>query len=153
MKYTKTCPCCDHKISAYSYCLNGGLCKALSQLVGFYEHKRARAKLSDLHLTNAQYSNFAHLAYFGLAHRDEDGWVPTAKGSDFVNEVGSCEDMVAVMSKEVLPIDHEAWKTSHERPRYVMFSDIICNTYKQRKAFQEEKGSTNPQLFNPSTYA
>jgi len=147
MKFSKECPCCGHKVAAYTYRLNKGLCESLKKLINAYRGTRKASKLADLGLSNAQYSSFAHLQYFGLAQRTEHGWYPTPKGESFMVNTGSCVDTVAILNNEVLPLDHEAWQTHDRQPRFVMCDDFLPYEYKQRSEYQEEKGSKYPQLF------
>ena len=151
MKYTKTCPCCDHVVAAYTYRLNAGLVAILKRLVRFYETNRRRAPREDLELTNVQYSTIAHLCYFGLAHSDENGYVPTRLGTDFVHGNARCQDEAAIMEGEVLPLDHEAWGRHPRTPQFITIDDCLPTEYKQRSEYQEEKGSKYPTLFNATT--
>lgn len=65
MKYSETCSCCDHTVTAYTHILNKSLVEALIQLVDFYNVKKCKCRLqNDLNLTKNQYNNFQKLQYF-----------------------------------------------------------------------------------------
>jgi len=141
MKYSETCECCGHKLTAYTHKLNKPLVLALAELVAFYIINGRPAKLQqDLELTKNQYNNFQKLQYFKLVHRDEQGWTPTHKGTAFVKMECSCQDTVATMGKEILNGNHPAWETHAKAPRWIMADQFIEVQYKQREEYQQEKG-------------
>lgn len=142
MKYSRNCSSCGNKETAYIHNLNVSLVQALRRLVDAYELTKKSQQLGSLHLTNSQYSNFAHLAYFGLVHNIPEGWLPTPEGIDFIH--GEIPVLVpsAVISGIVLPSNHEAWKT-HPSGRHEMYvKDIDTVSYKQRAEYSREKSNS-----------
>ena len=139
MKYSKTCECCGHQDTAYTYTLNEGKVQALSKLVDRYEITRKPVQLGELGISNSQYTNFCHLQYFELAKHIPEGWVPTEEGIKFIHGQIGVKMPVAVMASEVLPDDHEAWET-HDKDRAIAFVfDIDQTAYKQRPDYAEER--------------
>jgi hypothetical protein len=149
MKFTKTCECCGHKLTAYVHKLNVPLASALIKLFEFYEVNKRRANLDkDLKLTYNQQSNFQKLKYWDLVHRNKDGWIPTQRGSAFIKGEIAILNAVASMNQEMLPYYHEAWKT-HKKPlRIIYINDLVEYTYKQKEDYQEEKGFSQLNIFN-----
>lgn len=142
MKYKKTCEHCGHEITAYTFSLNKSMVNALSRLVDLYERERKPIAKPDLNLSNSQYTNFCHLAYFELAKMVEDHWVPTELGMAFIHGETSIVLPIARMGKQNLAPDHEAWKT-HEGERYsVTVSDIDVMAYKRRPEYARERATT-----------
>lgn len=138
MKYSKKCDHCGHKNTAYLHGLNIGKVSALRKLVDRYEMTKAPVQLGDLGITNSQYTNFCHLAYFDLATHLTEGWIPTQKGIMFIyGEIG-VQTPVAILNSEVLPLDHEAWATHNTRPAIAFVMDINNTAYKKRPEFQKE---------------
>lgn len=140
MKYQNKCDHCGHAETAYTYNLNVGKVQALRKLVDLYEAKKKPIELGDMNISNSQYTNFCHLAYFKLAqHVPGEGWVPTPDGIEFIYGKVYVTLPVAVMNGRVLPADHEAWKT-HDSPRVDKFVwDIDNLAYKKRPEYAAEK--------------
>jgi hypothetical protein len=65
MKKTDRCPECGAKVVEYHFLLNRGLIQGLEKLAN-----KRECELTDLGLTNSQYSNFPKLAYWGLVETD-----------------------------------------------------------------------------------
>ena len=143
MKYTKTCECCGNMITAYSHNLNKPLVKALRQLVDYYETHRKPCNLQKhLNLSKDQYNNFQKLQYFRLVHRNNDGWVPTVDGTDFILGRIRVVTPAGTFGKEILENSHEAWDT-HSTPRiFVDVKDIDEESWKQREDYKQEKTNT-----------
>lgn len=138
MKFSEQCNHCGHKDTAYTYNLNVGKVSALRKLIDRYERTKAPVQLGDMGITNSQYTNFCHLAYFGLALHLTEGWIPTEKGTMFIyGEIGT-QVPVAVLNGEVLPADHEAWTTHTNTPTTKFVFDINNTAYKRRGEYQEE---------------
>lgn len=103
MNYKKQCECCGHQITAYSHNINAQLANALEQLVEFFIKTGHGCNLQkDLKLSKNQYNNFQKLQYFGLVHRNDNGWIPTSKGVNFINGEATIEVPVATFGKEIL---------------------------------------------------
>lgn len=138
MKYSKTCEHCGHSETAYTYNLNVGKVRALQKLVEKYESTKKPVQLGDLIISNSQYTNFCHLAYFGLVQHVTEGWLPTALGIEFTyNQVGVYVP-VAVMNGIVLAPDHEAWSTHGKSQSLVFAQDIDSVGYKRKSEYVEE---------------
>ena len=141
MDYKKKCKCCGHLVTAYTHRLNKPLVKALRELVDFYDDNKQIAKLQrDLELTKNQYNNFQKLQYFGLVKRIEGkGWLPTAKGTNFIYGAEPCMVTVGTFGKDILPLGHEAWETHNKvlETKYVQEVDEFC--YKRRAEYKAEK--------------
>lgn len=138
MKHSVTCQSCGHKDTAYTYNLNVGKVSALRKLIDRHEITKAPVHLGDLGITNSQYTNFCHLAYFGLALHITSGWIPTDLGIAFIyGEVG-VQVPVAVLNGVVLAGDHEAWNTHTKTPETKYVFDINNTAYKKREEYQEE---------------
>lgn len=147
MPYNHTCPCCGHKTTAYSHKLNKGLVEALEELVDFYAKNKRRAKLKELNLAISQHNNFQKLQYFGLVHRNQDGWTPTRRGVDFLWGNIQIPSREITINGEVIPETHEA-RNELPKPEYVSIKDYFEPEYKQREEYQQEKGYSSPRLFN-----
>lgn len=145
MKYTKTCETCGHIETAFTQPLNEGKVNALRKLVDFYELHNRPAKMNELRLSNSQYTNFGHLAYWDFARYikgSPSGWVPTDWGVKFIYGEATVLTPVAIMNKSPLPYYHEAWKTHGKDPRPVKVQDIDIVSYKQKEEYQQEKTKT-----------
>jgi len=149
MKYSETCHCCHHTVTAYIHRLNAGMVEALKQLVDHYSRHRRRVNLQkDLNLTKNQYNNFQKLQYFRLVHRDTGGWVPTSGGTRFIQGEIGCPDVVATMGKEVLSWWHKAWDTHGAVTKTVYVTDFLDTRYKGKEEYKEERRTTTLNLFN-----
>ena len=142
MKYSTTCEHCGHQDTAYTYTLNKGKVIALRKLVDKYEQTKKPAQLGDLGITNSQYTNFCHLQYFNLAKHLPEGWVPTMEGIAFIHGEISVTLPVAVMASEVLPEDHEAWKTHPGKRTTAFVFDIEELAYKKRPEYARERAQS-----------
>ena len=146
MKYSKTCECCGHKNTAFTYNLNVGKVSALRKLTDHYEITKKPVQLGDIKITNSQYTNFCHLAYFNLARHIPGGWVPTDIGIAFIyGEIG-VQVPVAVLNGVILNLDHEAWGTQDKKPTTKYVQDIHDISYKKHSEYAEEV--TGHRLFN-----
>lgn len=142
MKYTKKCETCGHISAAFTYKLNVGKVKALRRLVDAYEANPTPKKLGELGLTNSQYTNFCHLAYWDLARKIKEGWIPTQEGIDFIYGKRMIVMPVAVMNGNILPEGHEAWKTHDKGRQSFSIKDIDETAYKQKEEYAAEKQHT-----------
>lgn len=141
MKYHKICDHCGHQITAYTFSLNASMVKALRKLVDFYETNKKPAMLEQLKLTNSQYGNFATMAHFGVIENTPEGWVPKEKGFLFIQGDITLLMPIAIMARDVLPPDHEAWKTAVRQPKAKHISQIDSLSYKQKIEYQKEKSN------------
>lgn len=124
MKYSKTCSCCGHVSAAYPRAINKPLASALKGLVMFYNRTGHRAKLKDLHLGNSQHSNFNWLAYFDLAHRNTEGWLPTRNGMAFLKDQITIPSFILIMDGEIVPrVNQEVWSKFGE-PTQLTIHDL-----------------------------
>lgn len=112
------CESCGHLIVEYSFNINKGICGVLVKLFEVGQP----VSISQLGLSNSQYSNYPKLAYWGLAERhaidsDTKGgvWKITHDGIDFVVGRKSVRKKVVMKNKEFIRFDGEP----------VMFSQII----------------------------
>ena len=143
MKYSKTCNCCGHQDTAYTFSLNKGKVNALRKLVDKYEITKSAVALGDLNLSTSQFTNFCHLQYFDLVKHIPEGWVPTIIGISFIQgEIGIIMP-VATMSGEILADDHEAWATHPGKRTKAFIFDIDETAYKQRPEYAQERSQTN----------
>lgn len=117
--------------------------RALRKLVDFYQANKKPAMLEKLDLTNSQYGNFATMAHFGVIRNTPDGWVPTEKGLMFIQGEITLMMPIAIMARDVLPFDHEAWQTATRKPKTKHISQIDSVSYKQKIEYQKEKSSSS----------
>lgn len=147
MKYHRKCETCGHQVTAYTIRLNHGMVESLRRLVDWYDVKKKPAQMGELQMDNSQYTNFAHLRYFGLiVKNDEKGWVPTILGTRFIYGEEKVITPVAIMDGEVLADTHEAWRTHEGERVFVDVHEVDQSAYKKRAEFAEEKSSA-PKLF------
>lgn len=143
MKYSETCECCEHTLTAYTHNLNKPMINALRQLVAFYGKNKRRANLQkDLDLTKNQYNNFQKLQYFRLVHREAAGYVPTQRGVNFVKGKESVANLVATLGKNVIGYHHPAWDSHGAKPKDVSIYHYFPEMYKQKEEYQGEKART-----------
>ena len=143
MKYSKTCECCGHMVTAYSHNINAQLVHALEQVAKHYTQYSKGCNLQkDLVLTKNQYNNFQKLQYFKLVSNTETGWVPTQLGMGFMNGDNVIMNPVATFGKEILNRFHEAWDTSENKPKITHISKIRNYEWKGREAYKQERRST-----------
>jgi len=145
MRYTTTCECCGHQVTAFTHKLNKGLVKALRSLVDFYEKHKTTAELGELDLTTQQYSNFQKLQYFKLVFHDKNAWGPTPLGKDFIEGVVPVTTTAANMGRKTLEYNHEAWDTHTAELETLFVHQIDEGSYKKRPEYVEEKTRS---LFN-----
>lgn len=144
MKYSEKCDYCGHISTAYPRKLNKPLILALKKLVTYYTRHRKRAKLRELSLGNSQHANFNWLGYFGLAHSDSDGWVPTRKAALFLRGEITIPNMLLIMRGEVLSWEHPAWGKQKRSFRAITINDLDPNheTEEYWKQFKMQKSDT-----------
>lgn len=138
MKFSEQYQSCGHKDTAYTYNLNLGKVSALRKLIDRYELTKAPVQLGDMGITNSQYTNFCHLAYFGLAKHITEGWIPTELGIAFIYGEAGVQVPVAVLNGRVLEASHPAWETHTKTPETKYVFDINNTAYKKRGEYQEE---------------
>ena len=144
MKYTNTCECCGHKVTAFTHQLNKGLAEAFKAFVDKYAEIKAPVSPSkDLNLTHTQLANWQKLRYWDLIKPIDNNkglWVPTPNGILFYQDRISVMKTVATINAEVLPQTHEAWETHTKNVELVRITDLIDDfEYKQRPDYQAEK--------------
>lgn len=143
MKYSKTCECCGHKITAYTMPLNQSLVAAFIHFAEKYLKERKGLKKGEIGLTNAQYSNFQNLRHFGIIIQYEKGneWHLTKFGEDFYYGSTSVLSPAGHLNGETLSESHEAWQFHDKSRRSVFIDDVLPNFYKQRPQYQKEKSN------------
>lgn len=140
MKYHEPCTMCGHTRTAFTHVINKSMVNALRQLVDWYESTKKPANLQkNLDLTKNQYNNFQKLQYFKVVQRTEEGWFPTQLGIDFIYGRGKIWNRIATIESNILPNEHQAWKTATKFPVPVGVQDIDQTCYKVRVEYQEEK--------------
>lgn len=141
MNYHDKCPCCGHKITAYTLPMNEGLIR------GFLLFKEARVRLGrpvrkgELGLTNSQYGNFQNLRHFGLLSQVKKGrdWEMTPLGWAFASGRARVLNPAGHLGGATLPDDHLAWSTHPERRTEISIFDVLPEDYKTRPEYQAEK--------------
>ncbi len=73
------CPHCQAKMIEHSHTLNPSLAIALKKLI---MHKKPAA-LSELDLTNNQYTNFQKLKYWGFVKNENGKWTALDRAIEF----------------------------------------------------------------------
>lgn len=153
MKYHEKCECCGHVISAYTMPMNEGHVKSFIKFCEMYlAGGKKGIKKGDIGLTNAQYTNFQNLRYFGIIRQNEKGneWFLTQFGAGFYYGEDAIKSPCAYMNGNTVEDGHPAWQT-HGKPRAMkMINDIYPTHYKQRPEYREEK-SSQESLFNQNT--
>lgn len=150
MNYQTTCNCCGHVTTAYTIAINKGLMDAFARFAAesfkMIQMGMTKKEMEERGVirSNSQYTNFHNLQYFGIIENNPDNrevWYLTQKGYDFWMGITSIVSPVAVMAGEVLPDDHEAWRTHKGKRRAVSIADVLGPEYKRREEYQMEKSS------------
>ena len=134
MKYTKQCPHCHTIQTAYTFQLNESVVQAFARFAEKYMELGRGLKMPEIGLTNAQYTNFHKLGFFGLITRYAGApeWHLTKLGRDFYYGTVGVLTPAAHMAGEVLGPTHEAWDTHEADRKTVFIGDIFPIHYKQR---------------------
>ena len=144
MKYHKSCEYCGHRISAYTIGLNQSQISAFSRFAAKYlENGRKPLLKPAIGLSNAQYTNFHNLVYFGIIFKapEHDGWYLTELGEKFYYGETDILTPAGFMGGQALSEEHEAWKT-HDKPRkLVNIRDLMPLEWKKRPQYQQEKSN------------
>ena len=143
MKYTETCECCGHVVTAFTHSLNWGLAIAFNKFMQkFYDVRRPINPNKELGLTHNQLANWQKLRYWDLI-RQIDGqglWIPTNTGHWFFGGTVAIPKVVATMNAERITSGHAAWETHTKDVELVKFSDLATDfKYKKRPEYQAEK--------------
>lgn len=123
MIYQEVCPCCGHRERVYFHKLNKPMVNALKILCDMYLSHKRRLKLHELGLNNNDFNNFQKLQYWGLVHRDADGYVPTRKAYDFLTNRTWVYDVEGTWKGNVIAIDHPAWKNKKTPRKLITISN------------------------------
>lgn len=142
MNFHDDCPCCGHRVAAYTIQLNKPLARAFLS----FAHAALRAKgagvpKSGFPLGNVQYTNFQKLRHFGLIQQAEKGreWHMTKLGLEFAAGRAKVLTPAATLRGEALPPDHLAWATHTKRRAEVGIQDVLPDEWKPREEYAAEK--------------
>lgn len=137
-------------VPAYTHSLNKQLVEAFIEFCEVYFSRCRPINLQQdlIDLDKNQYNNFQKLQYFNLVERIPGrGWIPTKIGIAFYYGEKPVMNPVATLGGNVLPDNHEAWRT-HSSGRRLIFIHEVCSThYKKRPEYQAE-ASPQSSLFS-----
>lgn len=144
MKYSKVCPHCGQKVTAFTHKLNKVIVQCFIRFVERYvEEKRPININKEMGWGHNQLANFRKLKFFKLiAKADDNGfWKPTQAGIRFYCGEEGVMNPVATMGGETLREDHEAWETHSKARRLAFIHDIDDTHYKERQEYKDEVAS------------
>ncbi len=141
MNFHQDCPCCGHRVTAYTLHLSRKLVTA------FLAFADARIRLGrpvakgELDLTPQQYGNFQNLRHFDLiAQADRAGpWEFTPLGLRFLAGEVDIATPAAHMGGRTLEQDDLAWNTHIGARTRKTIRDVMPEDWKTREEYQAEK--------------
>lgn len=142
MNFHSDCPCCGHRVSAYSIPLNKPLARSfLSFVDAVVRAGGAGVPKSGFKLTNVQYTNFQKLRHFGLIDQIEHGkeWILTRLGVEFAAGRASVMSPTGTMNGKTLADDDLAWATHKKKRALVTIRDVLPDEWKPREEYVAEK--------------
>lgn len=147
MTYRETCPHCGHIVTAYRHRLNSVLVSTLKKVVFGYIKHHKRLKLSEYEFTNSEYSNLPKLFHFRAIHKNQNGYVPTQAGYNFIMNGEPLPNIAVTLASEILPSTHEACQDVEFQNAYFRDFKEVYIAPDQVPYYQEQKGFTKPNLF------
>lgn len=143
MKYSKTCECCGHKVTAYTLMMNEPLCRAFIAFAKERIRLGRPLKKGEIGLSNAQYSNFQNLRHFGIIRQEDKGgaWDVTLLGWMWLSGEARIHSPTAHMGGKTLLYNHEAWDTHPVKPEFITIRERFPELWKERPEYQEEKSN------------
>lgn len=145
MQRHQTCECCGHKVTAYTINLSDVMVDAFGKFMEKHIRELRWLKKWEIGLTNAQYSNFQNLRYFGIIEMIAGQRLPTEKWYRFYRGYDTIKTPCAFMNWLLLHDLSPAWETHKEGRKDVWFKDFVQHGQDHKEKYQEEK---SPNLFH-----